>query len=646
MTTYYQDVSRKHEDDPDRSNNSPPETEGKNSKVCTETIEPENRSVSKKTSEKKLIEIEKNDPIRKSEVDLSYAPQGTGSERDKGRTEPKEETISIQNPAEAIFEVETQPAEESPSKEKLKTITPKERKPHPQKSKGEKLSRADLGSRRKAKGEEVPKKTRSRLSKPTAEQVFMSKGVAYLDGNAIRFAGGIKLCSGEQIKVGEKEFILKKRPRSRKPMYLSALALLVIAVLIFSPLLKEKSSGRLIGIVLDEKSKISLSNAQIQIKELGKEAQSNQLGFFTFDFVPPGSYTLQTSLKGYQMVNDNVTITKKQTTTISLSLSPKDLSGLPDRSSLGVVPIEKSASENAAQEGIEVEDQYGAIGVKSNVSEPVVLVDDRMMGMGNKVYKNISTGKHNLKLTKEGYQDFSQKIEVKPGKTLNLKIDLQEAQTVNPTPQTTDDWITLAQNQMNSNDLSSAVNSYTQALALNPKSSASLLGRGIVYHQLNDPAKAQEDLSKAAEYYTDEKNYNQAIVCYTHLLVLNGQDLKSFYNRGLCYLKLDQYEQSISDLEKTIQLDSKFFLGYLNLGEACYRAGNYEASLENYKKAKKLNPESPQLYAGMALAYLAKGEKSSAKKSYKKFEELSTYVDRERMKQDPEWRKLLEGIGE
>ena len=93
-------------------------------------------------------------------------------------------------------------------------------------------------------------------------------------------------------------------------------------------------------------------------------------------------------------------------------------------------------------------------------------------------------------------------------------------------------------------------------------------------------------------------------------------------------------------------MDNKFFLGYLNLGEAYYQAENYEASLESYKKAKKLNPESPPLYAGMAMVYFAKGEKSPAKKSYKKFEELSTYVDRERMKQYPKWRELLEGIGE
>lgn len=649
MSTRYQDISKRQKDDSNPSKDSPKESGGKNSKVGTTTIDADNqhefrvsREVSKMPSEKGLIE--KEDPLKKSEIDLSYAPEGAGSGQDTGRTEPEveEATISIQSPTEAIFETETRPIEEPLPKEKSKTIVPKERKLRPQKA--EKLSKVDPGGKRKAKGEQVPKKTKPRISKPTPEQVIMSKGVAYLDGNTIRMTGGIKLHPGDQIKVGEKEFILQTRQRKRKPLYLLLFILLVGVVLVSSLLLKGKSSGRLIGIVFDEKSKTSLSGAEIQIKEVGKKVRSNQLGFFMFDLVPSGSYTLQTDLKGYQTVKDNVTITKNQATTISILLFPKYLSELPDKSSDETIPSERPAPENVASEGTESEERDGAINIESNVSEPMVMVDDRMLGTGNKIYKNISMGKHSLRITKEGYQDWTQKIEVKHGKTINLKINLSEAEAV--TPQTAEEWIAFAQSQMDSKEFTSAVNSYSRALTLNPKSSKALLGRGLVYDQLNDRAKACEDLNKAAEYYASEKNYNQAINCYTRLLALNGRDIGSFYNRGLCYLNLNQYEKSISDLEKTIELDKKFFLGYLSLGEAYYKSGNYEASLENYKKAKKLNPESPQVYAGMAFAYFAKGEKSSAKKSYKKFEEFSTYIDRERMKQDPEWRKLLQGIEE
>jgi len=97
---------------------------------------------------------------------------------------------------------------------------------------------------------------------------------------------------------------------------------------------------------------------------------------------------------------------------------------------------------------------------------------------------------------------------------------------------------------------------------------------------LNDRPRAFEDLSEAAKGYTSEGDYDKAIVCYTNLLGLVDQDLESFYNRGICYLRLGRYPKSISDLKKTIELDKKFFLGHLHLGEAYYKSGNYEASLK------------------------------------------------------------------
>jgi hypothetical protein len=66
----------------------------------------------------------------------------------------------------------------------------------------------------------------------------------------------------------------------------------------------------------------------------------------------------------------------------------------------------------------------------------------------------------------------------------------------------------------------------------------------------------------------------------------------------------------------------------------------------NQKWSVTFFPHSQQVYVGLAKAYFAKGKISSAKKNYKKFEELSTYIDREKEKQYPEWRELLKGIGE
>lgn len=640
MDRDHRDIPYRRGDDPDRLKSSSPEDEGKNSKVSTTTLNTDHQENSKAQSGKKVIEKEGH--LKKSEIDLSYASQKTDLAGDGGKTasDGEEEAILIQSPTEAIFEEETKPVEKTPPKGESKTISTKERKPVPRRIKPEKSSKTGLVAKRKPRGKRSPKKTKPRIPKPIPEQVVMSKGVAYLEGTTIRVTGGIKPHPGDQLKIGEKEFTLKVRQRNRKPTYLSVFILLATAAFISFQLLKGTSSGRLIGIVLEEKSKILLTGAEIQIKELGKKVNTNQLGFFMFDVVPSGSYTLQTRLKGYQMVEDNVTITKKQTTTITVSLSPKHLAGVSGESSAGIV------SEAQASGGARTQNKYGAIRIESNVSDPMVVVDDWRLGTGNKVYENIYIGKHTVRISKDGYQEWIQKVEVKPGKTITLKANLSAAEEGTVFSQSTEDWIALAQNQMNSHDFSEAVISYDQALTSEPNSPEALLGRGLAYLQLNNSSRALEDLNKAAKRYNDEGNCDKAIICYTNLVALNEKDLKSFYNRGLCYLELGRYKRSVSDFKKVVELDKKSFLGYLHLGEAYHKSGDYEASIKNYKRAKKLNPHSQQVYVGLAKAYFAKGTKSSAKKSYKKFKELSTYIDRERMKQDSEWRELLKGIGE
>jgi Tfp pilus assembly protein PilF len=595
---------------------------------------------SKPQSQKETIP--KDDPSKRSEIDLSRASQGMdlGGIGVKGKAEDEKEVISVQSPGEATFEAETKPVEKSPPREESKVGSPKKRRLSPRKANAKKTSWAGLDAKGKSKGGRVPRKTSPRVSRPYPKQVIVSKGVAYLEGNVIRMVGGTKPQPGDEVKIGEKEFILKARERKRKFPYLFVFILIAIAMLVSSQLLKGRSSGKLIGVVLEEESKALLSDAEVRIKELGEEVKSNGLGFFFFDKVPSGSYTLQTTLRGYPPIEDKVTITKKQSTTVTVSLPARHLARLADGSS------EEAVSAAGMSPGDKGQDRFGAIRIESNVSDPAVMVDDWKLGTGNKVYQGIYIGKHTVRITKEGYQDFVQQVKVESGETIGLRINLSQAGQGPPVPQTSEGWMALAQSQADSSDLSAAVNSYSQALAMAPKSPEAFLGRGLVYIQLDERPKAAQDLSKAAERFSRVGDYNKAIICYSNLLGLDDQDLESFYNRGFCRLTLGQYQRSISDFERTIELDKDFFSGYLGLGKVYYKLRDYELSVKYYKKAKKIDPASPQVYVGLAKAYLAKGKESSAKKNRKKFEELATYMDRERMKQDPEWRELLKAIGE
>jgi tetratricopeptide (TPR) repeat protein len=606
----------------------------------------ETSSVAVETEEKETSFSSTEPPAEtspKNEIDLTRASADVNhvvhSEKSEGSDDDSQ--ISIMHPNDVIFESETKPGQTEPEKRKEKDISEKKRA-YSWKSKTEKPVKEEGEERKRLKKKTVSKKTKSTPVKPMPQPVIMSKGIAYLSGNMIKLTGGIKLSPGDEIKIKDKDFVLKAQPRKKTVIYFSAAGLLILGLILFSPLFKSKGSGRLIGIVMDETSRVFVPQAKIYLKEADKTVKSNQLGFFMLESIPPGLYTLEASFSGYKVQRENVTITKDQSTTISVQLSSLSFGNLSSESASEVASPEEG-SERLSSTEVSTSSDYGSIRIKSNVSDPMILIDDRTAGAGNKVYRKIEPGKHLVTATKEGYSDWAGQVTIKPGQTLNIDVELTEDKS--SSPETWKDYLSLAESQRNSNDFTSALNSYDQALALNSNSPEALLGRGHTYMQIGEESKASEDWEKAGKLFFNVHDYQNAILCYNNLVTFKDKDAGYYLNRGVCFLQLGRYQNSIADLKKATELDAGLFLGYLNLGEAYCKTGEYKLSIETYKRARKLNPNSQHVFAGLTKAYYLKGDQSEAKKSYKKYEELSTYLDREKMKQDPDWSTVLKGMG-
>ncbi len=261
------------------------------------------------------------------------------------------------------------------------------------------------------------------------------------------------------------------------------------------------------------------------------------------------------------------------------------------------------------------------------------------------MYKKITPGTHQITVSREGYYDWVGEAKVKPGETLNLQVQLSEDNSSQLSPSTWSDYLNLGKLQKSSGDLTLALSSFDQALSLKPDAPQALQERGSTYLLGGDKSKAMEDLDKAGRLFLSRQDYRDAILCFNDLLTLNDKNPSYPLNRGICFLKLGQYQNSIPDLKKALELDDELFAGYLNLGEAYYKGGDYKLSVEAYKKARKLDSKSPEVWWGLTKACYAQGDKSEAKKSYRKYEELSTYLDREKMKQDPKWNRILKDIG-
>ena len=558
------------------------------------------------------------------------------------KKEEEENRISVIEPDDMAYQTETYRPTTPPVKEpEIDQLEKKKASPARSKSKRSHINEGERSKPDRSKS--THRKGEPKPSKIISPPISMSKGVAYLNGNTIKLTGGIKLLPGDEIKIKEKEFVLRSQQKKPISLYVGAALALLIGLILFTPLLSSRNHGNLVGVVLDENTRYAVPLAKVYLKETGKSIQTNPLGFFIFEDLSPGLYSVETSNAGYRTKRENVTITKEQSTTVGILLSPLSDNLYSSTPSVGFP--ESGGQETASSQAGTGRSDYGSIRIKSNISDPIILVDNQKVGAGNKLYKKISPGTHQITVSREGYYDWVGEAKVKPGETLNLQVQLSEDNSSQLSPSTWSDYLSLGKLQKSSGDLTLALSSFDQALSLKPDAPEALQERGSTYLLGGDKTKAMDDLDKAGRLFLSRQDYRDAILCFNDLLTLNDKDPSYPLNRGICFLKIGQYQNSIPDLKKALELDDELFAGYLNLGEAYYKAGDYKLSVEAYKKARKLNSKSPEVWVGLTKACYAQGEKSEAKKSYRKYEELSTYLDREKMKQDPKWERILKDIG-
>jgi Flp pilus assembly protein TadD len=561
--------------------------------------------------------------------------------KDREESPETENRISVIDPDDMAYQAEYQPTTTETEKESGTEI-PKKKRSGPFKSKEKKDTGSEIEERKPNRMKTAPRRTGLKPLRTVSQPINTSKGVAYFKGSMIKIAGGVKLSPGDGIRIKDKEFVLRSKQKKPTILYGLAAVAALIGLILITPLFRSHPSGKLFGVVIEESSRLFIPQAKIYLKEAGKTINANPLGFFVLETIPPGQYTLETSYPGYQTKRETVTITRNQVTTISTQLAPvSSLSGTPYPSG----STRGANQETATSDMSSAESDFGAVRIRSNLTDPVILVDDKEVGSGNKVYRKITPGAHTIIARKEGYFDWAGEVKVNPGQTLNLDVELTVDKNYHPAPQTASDFVTLGKSQVNSGDYASALISFNQALNLKPDSPEALMGRGSVYLQAGDKTKAVEDLDKAGRVFFNQADYRSAVLCFNDLLTLNDQDPSYSLNRGICFLEMGQYQNSIPDLKKAVKLDDRLFPGFLNLGEAYYQNGDSKLAVETYQKARKLNPKSPEVYVGLTKANYAKGDKSEAKKSYKKFEELSTYIDREKLKQDLKWNGILKDIG-
>ncbi|KHO54544.1 MAG: TPR protein [archaeon GW2011_AR19] len=128
------------------------------------------------------------------------------------------------------------------------------------------------------------------------------------------------------------------------------------------------------------------------------------------------------------------------------------------------------------------------------------------------------------------------------------------------------------------------------------------------------------EIAKDDEYYRGR----DCILKRVYLKNLTKQELiaQAFSNVGQYLCKEGDYNRSIKNYKKSIELNKNNPESYVNIGFSFFKKEEYDSAIVNYNVAIKLDTDNFQAYSNRIYAYKCLGKIEKANKDYKKFNEM------------------------
>ena len=126
---------------------------------------------------------------------------------------------------------------------------------------------------------------------------------------------------------------------------------------------------------------------------------------------------------------------------------------------------------------------------------------------------------------------------------------------------------------------------------------------------LNNPVLAQlsefeaEDLIKHGNQLMRDKDYNNALEDYNHVLKFYPANAEALFARGLDYMELKKFQLAIYDFNRSIASNEKVIYSYLYRGIAYDELDNFNNALSDFNQALRLAPNTPGAYINRAKLY-------------------------------------------
>ena len=95
------------------------------------------------------------------------------------------------------------------------------------------------------------------------------------------------------------------------------------------------------------------------------------------------------------------------------------------------------------------------------------------------------------------------------------------------------------------------------------------------------------------EIYLEQKELKKAIEVYTNALKYYSDKYEIYYNLGICYSRINDFDIARKCFQKTVELNDDMYLAYYRLGQIALLYRDFDSAEENFSKSWKLKKRRP-----------------------------------------------------
>jgi tetratricopeptide (TPR) repeat protein len=121
-----------------------------------------------------------------------------------------------------------------------------------------------------------------------------------------------------------------------------------------------------------------------------------------------------------------------------------------------------------------------------------------------------------------------------------------------------------------------------------------------------------------AEFYFRENDLEKAHLMYDKSLNYNPRSVASLTGKGMAYFKQGRIKEATKQLSKALEIESRNDAIYNNLGAIQMTEGNYTRAEITFLKSLKINPNQEEAHYNLGLIYETKGNIPQALQMYQK----------------------------